>query len=116
MRVIAVFAVALLLSDCTWVRQELEPTSAPPVAVPSPKPDAKPPHRPQAERPPVAPVALPAPAPAVAPAAAPPIDYSARCHVMARNRADDARQLGAPAADQMKIESDTYRDCMAQSK
>jgi hypothetical protein len=34
---------------------------------------------------------------------------------MAANRADDAKQLGASAADQAKVQSDTYRDCMAQS-
>jgi hypothetical protein len=46
---------------------------------------------------------------------APPPDYSARCHAMADNRADDAKQLGADAADQAKMRNDTYRDCMAQS-
>ncbi len=34
---------------------------------------------------------------------------------MADNRAEDARQLGADAADQAKVESDTYHDCMTQS-
>jgi hypothetical protein len=44
-----------------------------------------------------------------------PIDYESRCRTIASNRADDARQLGAPPADQAKMQSDTYRNCMAQS-
>jgi hypothetical protein len=34
---------------------------------------------------------------------------------MANNRVNDAKQLGASAADQTKIQNDTYKDCMAQS-
>lgn len=34
---------------------------------------------------------------------------------MAANRADDAKQLGASQADQAKMQSDTYRDCIAAS-
>ena len=45
-----------------------------------------------------------------------PIDYESRCRTIASNRADDARQLGASPADQAKMQSDTYRDCLAQSK
>ena len=111
MRLFAVLAAALLLSSCTWVRHELDFAPAPPLVV-TPKPDAKPAHRPHADRVPV--VAAPAAAaPATVPA--PPPDYSTRCRAMADNRADDAKQLGASAADQAKMESDTYRDCMAQS-
>ena len=111
MRLFAVLAAALLLSSCTWVRHELDSAPAPPLVV-TPKPEAKPPHRPRGDRVPV--VAAPAAAaPATAPA--PPPDYSTRCRAMADNRADDAKQLGASAADQAKMQTDTYRDCMAQS-
>ena len=108
MRLFAVLAAALLLSSCTWVRHELAFAPAPPLAV-TPKPDAKPPHRPRVDRVPV--VAAPATAP---PSVSPP-DYSTRCRAMADNRADDAKQLGASAADQAKMQTNTYRDCMAQS-
>jgi hypothetical protein len=46
---------------------------------------------------------------------APALDYEARCHAMAANRADDAKQLGASQADQAKMQNDTYRDCIAGS-
>jgi hypothetical protein len=113
MRLVAVLAVALLLTSCTWVRNQWEPApvGAPPATAPTPKPEVKP-HRPHAaERPVTAPVATPA---AASPAETPP-DYSARCHAMAENRADDAKQLGASPADQTQMQADTYRDCMAQS-
>ena len=113
MRLFAVLAAALLLSSCTWVRHELDFAPAPPLVV-TPKPDAKPLHRPRVDRP-VAPVVAPPPAAAPATAPAPPPDYSTRCRAMADNRADDAKQLGASAADQAKVQTDTYRDCMAQS-
>ncbi len=109
MRLAAVLAAALLLSSCTWVRHEIEPAPAPPTV----RPEAKPAARPHVEHAPPAPVAA-QPA-AATPPAPPPVDYSARCRAMADNRADDAKGLGAPAADQAKIENDTYRDCMAQS-
>jgi hypothetical protein len=114
MRLFAVLAAALLVSSCTWVNRQLDtaPPAAPPT-VTAPRPDAKPaPHRPHADRPAPPVAAAPAPAPTVA---SPAPDYGARCRAMADNRADDARQLGVSAADQAKIESDTYRDCMAQS-
>jgi hypothetical protein len=34
---------------------------------------------------------------------------------MAANRADDARELGASPADQLKVQTDTFHDCMQQS-
>ena len=111
MRLFAVIAAALLVSSCTWARHELDLAPAPPLVI-TPKPDAKPPHRPSAERP-TAPFASAPAAVTPAPVAAP--DYSARCHAMADNRGDDAKQLGASTADQAKVQSDTYRDCMAQS-
>jgi len=119
MRVISVLVVALLLSGCTWMRQELSPIfpPAPPVSAPSkPPPETRPPHRPapaHAERPPA-----PPPAPqtiSATPTAPPPPDYGARCRAMADNRADDARQLGANAGDLAKLQQDVYRDCMVQS-
>ena len=116
MRVVVVCFAALLLSSCAWVRHEIGPAPAPPAAVPPPaaKPDTpKPPRKPHVER--AAPPQVQSAAP-VAPAAAPPPDYSGRCHAMAQNRADDAKQLGADAADQAKMLGDTYRDCMAQSR
>ncbi len=117
MRLFAVLAAAVLLSSCAWVRHEIAPTPAPAVSAPSTpaaRPDPVKPHHP---RTPAAAAqsltATPVTAPAAAPAPAP--DYSARCHAMADNRAADARQLGASAADQAKMQSDTYRDCMQQS-
>jgi hypothetical protein len=102
----------LLLSGCAFVRRELAPVpAAAPAVTPSAKPDVVRPHRPHAE-PPQVQAASPTQA---APVPPPAPDYSARCHAMAGNRADDARQLGASAADQAKVLSDTYRDCMAQS-
>jgi PBP1b-binding outer membrane lipoprotein LpoB len=117
MRVFAVLAAALLLSGCTWVRHELDFAPAPPAATPSPKPkpDVKPPHASHVDRPVTPVAAAPAPATTATPVAVAPVDYSARCHAMADNRADDAKQLGASTADQGKVQSDTYRDCMAQS-
>ena len=115
MRAVAVLAAALLLSSCTWIRHEIAPP-APPAAPPTlVKPDPKP-HRPKppAERP-VMPVSPAPPPQAALPTPPPPPDYATRCHAMADNRADDARQLGASAADQAKMQNDTYRDCMAQS-
>ena len=121
MRFVALIAAAILLTGCTWVRQELAPTPAAPVPAPAtapavPKPEPARPARPKPR------VEHPAPAPQqtqTEPQAAPapaPIDYDARCKTLAANRADDARQLGASPADQAKMQSDTYRDCMAQSK
>ena len=114
MRHFAVLAAALLLSSCTWVRHEFypPPTAAIPPIV-TPKPDAKPTHRPRPEKP-VVPVVAASPT-AATPAPVAPPDYSTRCRAMADNRADDAKQLGASATDQAKMQSDTYRDCMAQS-
>src|SRR5690242_16584312 len=119
MRVIAVLAAALLLTGCTWVRRELELAPVPPTFPPAPaKPavEPRPPHRPapaHIERPPA-----PSPPPqtvSATPTTPPPPDYSARCHAMADNRADDARQLGANGADLTKLQQDVYHDCMAQS-
>jgi hypothetical protein len=114
MRVVVVLVAALLLSSCTWLRQELAspaPPSVTPVAKP---PEAKPhPPTPHAERPvpqPQVQNSLPVPPPAP-----PQPDYNSRCHEMANNRVDDAKQLGASPADQAKIQNDTYKDCMAQS-
>lgn len=116
MRAVAIIAVALLLSGCTWLRQEA-PWSSPaapsaPVSEPLPKPEPPKPTRPRphADKP----AAAQAPVAPVPPADPAPVDYDARCRTMAANRADDARQLGASAADQAKIQSDTYRDCVAQ--
>ncbi|HWD28932.1 MAG TPA: hypothetical protein VG387_17290 [Rhizomicrobium sp.] len=129
MRAVAILAVALLLTGCTWVQKEI-PWSAPPApqpaapqaAVPAVPPKAAEPAprparpRPRVERP--APSQAPtAPPPEQTPSqSAPVVDYQARCRAMAANRASDARELGASAADQAKMQSDTYRDCLAQSK
>ncbi|MEI9989269.1 MAG: hypothetical protein WDM86_04455 [Rhizomicrobium sp.] len=117
MRFVAVIAAALLLSGCAWVRQELAPPPAAPTTQPVPKPEpARPPKpKPRVERPAPVPQQTQTEPQQVAPAA-PPVDYDARCHTLAANRADDAKQLGASPADQAKMQSDTYRDCMAQSK
>jgi hypothetical protein len=101
----------LLLSGCAFVQRQLSP-APPPVVTPSAKPDVVRPHKPRGEPP--APQ-VQAASPTLAAPAPPAPDYSARCHAMAGNRADDARQLGASAADQTKVLNDTYRDCMAQS-
>ena len=122
MRFVALIAAAILLTGCTWVRQELgttPPAAPPPVVAPTPavpKPEPTRPVRPKphAEHPAPAPQQTQT-EPQAAPAPAP-IDYDARCKTLAANRADDARQLGASPADQAKMQSDTYRDCMAQSK
>ena len=114
MRVIAVLAVALLLSGCTWVRQELSPLLPPPVPPAPSKPtvETKPPRKPT---PPVHVERPPAQSVTASPTTPPPPNYSERCHAMADNRADDARQLGANGADLAKVQQDVYRDCMAQS-
>ena len=111
MRVLTVCLAMLLLSGCAFVQRQLAPApAAPPVVTPSAKPDVARPHKPHGEPPQVQ-----AASPTQTAPAPPAVDYSARCHAMAGNRADDARQLGASAADQAKVLSDTYRDCMAQS-
>ncbi|HXC55227.1 MAG TPA: hypothetical protein VNU97_08035 [Rhizomicrobium sp.] len=112
MRVVAAFAAVLLLSGCTWVRQELAtPVAPPPPAAARPEPK---PHRPKP--PSEKPAALaPQPPAAALPPPPPAPDYGARCRALAGQRADDARQLGAAPADEAKVEADTYRDCMAQS-
>jgi hypothetical protein len=115
MRVAAVLAVVLLLSGCTWVHRELAPVLPPaPIAAPAAKPAEKPhkpiPPPPHAERP-----APPAQSVTSTPSPPPPVDYSARCHAMADNRANDAKGLGATGSDLAKVQQDTYRDCMAQS-
>jgi hypothetical protein len=116
MRIIAVLAVALLLSGCTWVRQELSPVFPPASPAPSkPAPEPRPPRKPvptHVERPPAPP---PVQSVTATPTVPPPPDYNARCRAMADNRADDAKQLGANAADLAKMQQDVYRDCMAQS-
>jgi hypothetical protein len=124
MRFAAVLAAAFLLTGCSWVHKELPWTApAPPPAVPAATPavPAKPepaPHpvrpKPRAERP--ASAAPPPEQTQSEPQAEPVVDYAARCHAMAANRAGDAKELGASPADQAKMQSDTYRDCMAQSK
>jgi outer membrane biosynthesis protein TonB len=131
MRAVAVLAAALLLTGCTWVQKEM-PWSTPPAAPPAvpqaavpavpPKPTEpapRPPRpKPHVERPaPQTPAAAPPEqTQQTQPQSAPALDYQARCHAMAANRASDARELGASAADQAKMQSDTYRDCLAQSK
>ena len=117
MRVIAVLAIALLLTGCTWVRQELSPVRPPPAPPAPSKPtaDTHPPHKPVPPPAPVRPTAPPVQSTSTTPTPPPPPDYSARCHTMAGNRADDAKQLGASAADLAKVQQDVYRDCMAQS-
>ena len=127
MRAVAVLAAALLLTGCTWVQKEM-PWSTPP-AVPAPvstpaatpkpaEPTPRPTRpKPRVERPvPPAPAAPPPEQTQNEPQAAPAVDYEARCHAMAANRANDAKELGASAADQAKMQSETYRDCLAQSK
>ena len=110
MRVLAVAVAALLLSGCTWIRQELEPT--PPLPTPKPeivvprKPPPPPPPRPER---PAEQVQQSAPMQTIAP----PVDNTARCHELAQHRADDAKQLGASQADQTQISNDTFRNCMA---
>ncbi len=111
MRVFAFVAIALLLSGCTWIRQELEPV--PPL--PTPKPEIVVPRRPPPPPPPrpekpAEQVQQSAPMQTVAP---PPADNTARCRELAQHRADDAKQLGASQADQTQILSDTFRNCMA---
>ncbi len=115
MRLVAVITAAMLLSGCAWVRHELDPpvaapASAPSPAVPKPEPARPPKPKPHVERPEQSQTE-----PQTAPAAPPPIDYDARCKTLAAHRADDAKQLGASPADQAKMQSDTSRDCMAQS-
>jgi outer membrane biosynthesis protein TonB len=124
MRAVAVLAAALLLTGCSWVQKELpwSAPSPPPISTPGvpPKPTEpapRPPRpKPRVEHPAPAPAAPPAEQTQTEPQAAPVVDYEARCRAMAANRAGDARDLGASAADQAKVQSDTYRDCMVQSK
>jgi len=117
MRILAVLAAALLLSGCTWLRHEFSPVPPAPPPIPA-KPvvePARPPRKPapeHVERPPPAP---PPQSVSATPAPPTPPDYSARCHAMADNRANDARQLGAAGADLAKVQQDVYHDCMAQS-
>lgn len=117
MRAVAVLSAVLLLSGCAMLQRQLAPSVPPPAAAPVAKPEpARPPHKakPHVEKPPAPVIPAAAPAPAASPP--PPVpDYSARCHAMAGNRADDAKQLGATAADQTKVKTDTYADCMKQS-
>jgi hypothetical protein len=110
MRFFAVLAATLLLSGCSWVQHEI---GSPPPAAPAAKPDIVKPHKPPPRPAPPA-VQAQSASPVEVPAPSPP-DYGARCHAMADNRATDAKQLGATAADQARVQSDTYRDCMAQS-
>jgi hypothetical protein len=110
MRIVVVCLAVLLLSGCAFVQRELAP-APPPVVTPSAKPDLVRPHKPHGEPPAQVQTTSPTQAAPVPPAP----DYSTRCHAMAGNRADDAKQLGASATDQAKVLSDTYRDCMAQS-
>ena len=124
MRFAALLAAALLLGGCAWVKEKLPwalPAPAPvttPPTQPAPKPEPTPKPRPHVERPPTAAPVAAAPTTAPPVAAAPAeesIDYAARCRTMAANRADDAKGLGASAADQTKMRDETYHDCMQQS-
>jgi len=118
MRAAAAIAVALLLSGCSWMRQEFPwaapppPPVAPASPIPKPEPPRPPKPHPHVDRAP-APVQSQSEPHVVTPA--PALDYEARCHAMAANRADDAKQLGASQADQAKMQNDTYRDCIAGS-
>ncbi len=113
MRILVVCLAALLLSGCAWgVGASLHRLPPPVASTVGLKPEAVRPHKPHGE--PSAPQVQTA-APAQPVAAPPAPDYSARCHAMAGNRADDAASTRRRAADQAKVQSDTYRDCMAQS-
>jgi outer membrane biosynthesis protein TonB len=119
MRAAAAITAALLLSGCSWVRHELPWTAPPeppvaPAPVPIPKPEPPRPARPRPHVEHVPPPEQSQSQPQAEPSAAP-VDYEARCRAMAANRADDAKQLGASQADQAKMQSDTYRDCIAGS-
>lgn len=106
MRVIAVLAVALLLSGCTWMQQRFAPAPPPPpIARPEPKP----------VRPAPPPKPVPMQTTTTTPVVVPPPDYNARCREMATNRANDARQLGASAAEGTRVQNEVFKDCMAQS-
>jgi hypothetical protein len=131
MRAVAVLAAALLLTGCTWVQKEMPwamppapPAKAAPATTPAttPKP-TEPAQRPSKPKPRIehptsssVPAAPPPEQTQTEPQAAPVLDYEARCHAMAANRANDAKELGASVTDQAKMQSDTYRDCLAQSK
>lgn len=106
MRAAAAFAAILLLSGCTWMRGQLEPV---PSVEPTPKPEtvAKPHKIPKPAE------AQPAAQPVATPTVAATPDYGARCREMADNRARDAKELGASAADQQKVRDDAYRSCTA---
>ena len=124
MRAVAVLSAALLLTGCSWVHRELPwsapspppverssaPAAPPKPAEPAPRPSRSKPH---VEHSPPAPAAQQT---QNEPQAAPAVDYEARCRAMAANRAGDARDLGASAADQAKVQTDTYHDCITQSK
>ena len=114
MRILAVLAAALLLSGCTWLREEFGPV--PPVAPAPARPAVEPPRPPRKPAPEHVERLPPAPPPqSVSATPVPPTDYSSRCHAMADSRADDARQLGAAGADLAKVQQDVYHDCMSQS-
>ena len=119
MRFAVVFAAALCLSGCTFMKEQLpwtQPAPPPPVPqqTPAPKPAPPKPH-PRVEQPaPQQPAAPAAPAPLrgdVAPVEST-ADQQARCRAMADNRAGDAKELGASPADQTKMRDDTFHDCM----
>lgn len=120
MRFAAVLATALLLSGCAWVKQQV-PWNTPPIAAPTPSPKpsepAKPaePPKPEVQHPPHPHDDHPDAAPQLRGDVAPPesdAQHQARCRTMADNRAADARGLGASTADQARMRSETFSDCM----
>jgi hypothetical protein len=133
MRRIAVPVLCVLLAGCSTMKHVFAPS---PVAitgpadtpVPTPRPAVPPKPKPHIPPPPPLRAAVPptisTPAPPEA-AATPPVqqaavpepapDYTQRCTALAESRADDAKQLGASKADQQKMQTDVYENCLKQS-
>ena len=133
MRRIAVPVLCVLLAGCSTIKHVFAPapvaiTGPADTPVPTPRPAVPPKPKPHIPPPPPLRAAVPptttAPAPA-APAATAPVqqaavpepapDYTQRCTALAESRADDAKQLGASKADQQKMQTDVYENCLKQS-
>jgi hypothetical protein len=104
MRAIVVPGLCLFLGACALFQAAQPPAPPQQEAAPASAPRHR--HH-NADKPPAAPT--PAPAPAAS------IDYKAGCEALARQRAEDAKNLGAPSADQQKIHDNAYSDCTAMS-
>jgi hypothetical protein len=132
-RIVVPVLLCVLLAGCSTIKHVFAPT---PVAItgpadtpiPTPRPPVPPKPKPHIPPPPPLRAAVPpttATPPAPEPVATPPVqqaavpepapDYTQRCTALAESRADDAKQLGASKADQQKMQTDVYENCVKQS-